>query len=83
LPARPTAAERAAREAHYITGTAHPDPGWNGKQGQLKNKTFTLVGYGYVLGDASSVNSLSCNASGSYQRVGTPYSRAFLDRFLT
>jgi len=24
-------AERAAREAHYITGTAHPDPGWDGK----------------------------------------------------
>src|ERR687888_666286 len=24
-------AERAAREAHYITGTAHPDPGWTGK----------------------------------------------------
>ena len=77
-------AERAAREAHYITGTAHPDPGWDGKlslakqhdqgvvvlsapaatkwpaitpaplppvgfldrnQGQLKNETFTLVGY--------------------------------------
>src|SRR3954454_8402343 len=26
-----TAAERAARAAHYITGTAHPDPGWTGK----------------------------------------------------
>ena len=173
-------AERAAREAHYITGTAHPDPGWDGKlslakqhdqgvvvlsapattkwpaitpaplppvgfldrnQGQLKNETFTLVGYGvdigdkkaqvvvqerrsttsylknvqsevvvfqindndskagggscfgdsggavfldgYVLGDASYVNSLTCNATGSYQRVDTPYSRAFLDRFLT
>jgi hypothetical protein len=24
-------AERAARAAHYITGTAHPDPGWTGK----------------------------------------------------
>ena len=24
-------AERAAREAHYITGTAHPDPGWDGQ----------------------------------------------------
>ena len=24
-------AERAAREANYITGTAHPDPGWTGK----------------------------------------------------
>jgi trypsin len=172
-------AERAAREAHYITGTAHPDPGWDGKlslakqhdqgvvvlsapattkwpaitpaplppvgfldrnQGQLKNETFTLVGYGvdigdkkaqivvqerrfttsylknvqdevvvfqindndskagggscfgdsggavfldgYVLGDASYVNSLTCNATGSYQRADTPYSRAFLDRFL-
>jgi hypothetical protein len=76
---------KAAREAHYITGTAHPDPGWTGKlsiskqhdqgvvvldapasskwpgitpaplapvgfldgnQGELKNETFTLVGYG-------------------------------------
>jgi Trypsin len=173
-------AERAAREAHYITGTAHPDPGWTGKlsiskqhdqgvvvlsapastkwpgitpaplppvgyldrnQGQLKNETFTLVGYGvdigdkksqivvqerrfttsylknvqdevvvfqindkdskagggscfgdsggavfldgFVLGDASYVNSLSCNATGSYQRDDTPYSRAFLNSFLT
>jgi hypothetical protein len=173
-------AERAAREAHYITGTAHPDPGWTGKlsiskqhdqgvvvlsapastkwpgitpaplppvgfldrnQGELKNETFTLVGYGvdigdkksqivvqerrfttsylknvqnevvvfqindndskagggscfgdsggavfldgFVLGDASYVNSLSCNATGSYQRDDTPYSRAFLDSFLT
>jgi hypothetical protein len=171
--------ERAARAAHYITGTAHPDPGWTGKlslskqhdqgvvvldrpattkwpsiapaplppvgyldrnQGQLKNETFTLVGYGvdigpkkeqivvqerrsttsylknvqsevvvfqindkdskagggscfgdsggavflngYVLGDASYVNSLTCNATGSYQRVDTAYSRAFLDSFL-
>ena len=174
-----SAAERAAREAHYITGTAHPDPGWDGKlsiskqhdqgvvvlsapastkwpgitpaplppigyldrnQGQLKNETFTLVGYGvdigdkkaqivvrerrfttaylknvqdevvvfqindndskagggscfgdsggavfldgYVLGHASYVNSLTCNATGSYQRVDTPYSRAFLNQFL-
>jgi hypothetical protein len=173
-------AERAAREAHYITGTAHADPGWTGKlsiskqhdqgvvvlsapastkwpgitpaplppvgfldrnQGELKNETFTLVGYGvdigdkksqivvqerrfttsflknvqdevvvfqindndskagggscfgdsggavfldgFVLGDASYVNSLSCNATGSYQRDDTPYSRAFLDSFLT
>ena len=172
-------AEKAAREARYITGTAHPDPGWDGKlslskqhdqcvvvlsapattkwpsitpaplppvgyldrnQGQLKNETFTLVGYGvdigdkksvivvqerrsttsylknvqsevvvfqindndskagggscfgdsggavfhdgYVLGDASYVNSLTCNATGSYQRVDTPYSRAFLDTWL-
>jgi hypothetical protein len=172
--------EKAAREAHYITGTAHPDPGWTGKlsiskqhdqgvvvlsapaatkwpaitpaplppvgfldrnQGQLKNETFTLVGYGvdigdkktrivvqerrsttsflknvqdevvvfqindndskagggscfgdsggpvfldgFVLGDASYVNSLTCNATGSYQRDDTAYSRAFLDSFLT
>src|SRR5262245_59606250 len=26
-----TPAERAARAAHYITGTAHPDPAWDGK----------------------------------------------------
>src|SRR5512133_2309181 len=76
--------EKAAREAHYITGTAHPASGWTGKlslskqhdqgvvvldapasskwpritpaplaplgfldgnQGELKNETFTLVGY--------------------------------------
>jgi hypothetical protein len=170
-----SAAEKAARAAHYITGTAHPDPGWDGKlsfsqqhdqgvvvldapaaskwpsvqpaplpplglmdanQGALKNETFTLVGYGvdigdkkaqivnqerrsttsflksvqrevitfqinpndskagggscfgdsgggafwkqYVLGDASYVNSLTCNATGSYQRDDTTYSRAFL-----
>jgi Trypsin len=173
-----SSAERAARAAHYITGTAHPDPGWDGKlsiskqhdqgvvvldapattkwpitpaplppvgyldrnQGQLKNETFTLVGYGvdigdkkaqivvqerrfttsylknvqsevvvfqindndakagggscfgdsggavflngYVLGDASYVNSLTCNATGGYQRDDTPYSRAFLNQFL-
>ena len=174
-----TPAEKAAREAHYIKGTAHPDPGWTGKltlakqhdqgvvvldqpantkwsgitpaplppvgyldsnQGALKNQTFTLVGYGvdigdkkaqivlqarhsttsylknvqsevvvfqindkdskagggscfgdsggavflngFVLGDASYVNSLSCNATGSYQRDDTEYSRHFLDGFL-
>jgi hypothetical protein len=174
-----TPGERAARAARYITGTAHPDPGWTGKlslskqhdqgvvvldapasskwpgitpaplppvgyldgnQGALKNKTFTLSGYGvdigdkkatvvvgerrmttsflknvqsevvvfqindrdskagggscfgdsggpvfvdgFVLGDASYVNSLTCNATGSYQRTDTAYSRAFLNRFL-
>lgn len=179
LAANITPTESAARAAHYLTGTAHPDPGWTGKlsvskqhdqgvvvldapattkwpaispapllpvgtldanQGALKNETFTLVGYGveigekkaqvviterrsttsflknvqsevvvfqindrdskagggscfgdsggaaflgpYVIGDASYVNSLTCNASGSYQRVDTAYSRAFLDGFL-
>lgn len=179
LAANISAAERAARAAHYITGTAHPDPGWTGKlsiskqhdqgvvvldapastkwptiapapllpvgtldanQGALKDETFTLVGYGveigdkktqvvvterrsttsflknvqsevvvfqindrdskagggscfgdsgggaflgpYVIGDASYVNSLTCNATGSYQRVDTAYSRAFLNQFL-
>lgn len=175
-----TPEEKALREAHYITGTAHPDPGWTGKlsfskqhdqgvvvldapattkwptivpaplppvgyldgfnQGELKNETFTLVGYGvdigddksrivlqarysttsylknvqseviafqindkdskagggscfgdsggavflgeYVLGDASYVNSLTCNATGTYQRADTAYSRAFLDSWL-
>jgi hypothetical protein len=174
-----TPSEKAAREAHYITGTAHADPGWTGKlsiakqhdqgvvvldapatskwpgivpaqlppigfldanQGKLKNETFTLVGYGvtigadkarivipfrsmttsylknvqsevvvfqinthdskagggscfgdsgggvfwgpYVLGDASYVNSLTCNATGSYQRDDTAYSRDFLDQFI-
>ena len=37
---------------------------------------------GYVLGDASYVNSFSCNATGSYQRTDTAYSRSFLNRFL-
>jgi hypothetical protein len=37
---------------------------------------------GYVLGDASYVNSFSCNATGSYQRTDTAYSRNFLNRFL-
>jgi hypothetical protein len=174
-----TPAESAARAANYITGTAHSDPGWDGKlsvsqqhdqgvvvldapaaskwpgitpapllpvgtldsnQGALKNETFTLVGYGveigekksqivvterrsttsflknvqdevvvfqindqdskagggscfgdsggpaffgqYVVGDASYVNSLQCNATGGYQRVDTPYSRAFLEQFI-
>jgi Trypsin len=172
-------AEKAARAANYITGTAHPDPGWTGKlsvskqhdqgvvvldapaatkwpgitpapllpvgtldanQGALKNETFTLVGYGieigdkkaqvvvqerrfttsflktvqdevvvfqindrdskagggscfgdsggptflgqFVVGDASFVNSLTCNANGGYQRVDTAYSRAFLGQFI-
>lgn len=174
-----TPAESAARAANYITGTAHPDPGWTGglsiskqhdqgvvvldapaaskwpgitpapllpvgtldtNQGTLKNQTFTLVGYGvdigakkaqvvvrerrfttsvlknvqdqvvtfqindrdskagggscfgdsgggaflgqYLVGDASFVNSLSCNATGGYQRVDTAYTRAFLEQFL-
>lgn len=179
LAAGITPEEKAKREAHYITGTAHPDPAWDGKlnfakqhdqgvvvldapasskwpdiqpaplppvgfldknQGKLKKKTFTLVGYGvdigdkkaqvvvterrmttsflqnvgsevvtfqindrdskagggscfgdsgggaflgkYVLGDASYVNSLTCNAQGSYQRVDTSHSRNFLNQFL-
>jgi hypothetical protein len=179
LAAGITPAESAARAANYITGTAHPDPGWDGKlsiakqhdqgvvvldapattkwpgitpapllpvgtldanQGQLKDQTFTLVGYGveigdkkaqvvvterrfttsllknvqdevatfqindrdanagggscfgdsggpvflgqYVAGDASFVNSLTCNATGGYQRVDTAYSRAFLEQFI-
>ena len=36
----------------------------------------------YVVGDASYVNSLTCNATGTYQRVDTTYSRRFLDQFL-
>lgn len=36
----------------------------------------------YVLGDASYVNSLTCNATGSYQRDDTTYSRNFLNQFL-
>ena len=36
----------------------------------------------YVVGDASYVNSLTCNATGAYQRVDTAYSRAFLERFI-
>ena len=174
-----TPEESAARAANYITGTAHPDPGWDGKlsiskqhdqgvvvldapaatkwpgitpapllpvgtldgnQGALKNQTFTLVGYGvdigakksqivvperrsttsflktvqsevvtfqindrdskagggscfgdsggpvflgqFVAGDSSYVNSFTCNATGGYQRVDTPYARAFLEQFI-
>jgi hypothetical protein len=90
LAAGITPEERAARAANYITGTAHPDPAWDGQlqfskqhdqgvvvldapastkwpgivpaklppvgfldgnQGQLKNETFTLVGYGVDIGD--------------------------------
>jgi hypothetical protein len=36
-----------------------------------------------VLGDASYMNSFTCNATGTYQRVDTKYARAFLDRWLT
>jgi hypothetical protein len=168
-----------AAASHYITGTAHPDPGWTGKlsyskqhdqgvvvldqpastkwaitpaplppvgyldqnPGALKKKTFTLSGYGvdigpkkaqtavpyrsmttstlknvqsevvafqingnnsqdgggscfgdsggpafvdgYALGDASYVNSLTCNGTGTYQRADTTYSRNFLMPFLT
>jgi hypothetical protein len=36
----------------------------------------------YVLGDASYVNSLACNATGSYQRADTTYSRAFIDSWI-
>jgi hypothetical protein len=36
----------------------------------------------YVLGDASYVNSLTFNATGSYQRDDTTYSGNFLNRFL-
>jgi V8-like Glu-specific endopeptidase len=175
-----SAKEKAARAARYITGQAHPDPGWDGKlsfsqqhdqgvvvldqpatrkwpdikpapraplgfldtnQGALKNETFTLVGYGvdigpkkeqivnqerrsttsylksvqsevvtfqinandskagggscfgdsgggvfwnqYVLGDASYVNSLTCNATGSYQRDDTAYSQAFVNYWIS
>ena len=35
----------------------------------------------FVLGDASYVNSLSCNATGSYQRVDTQHAREFLGQF--
>ena len=179
LAAGITPEERAARAANYITGTAHPDPAWDGRlsiskqhdqgvvvldapaatkwpgiepapllpvgtldanQGALKNRTFTLVGYGveigpkkaqvvvterrsttsllktvqtevvtfqindrdskagggscfgdsggaaflgpYLVGDSSFVNSLTCNATGGYQRVDTARSRAFLNQFL-
>ena len=179
LAAGITPEEKATREAHYIKGTAHPDPAWDGQlqfskqhdmgvvvldarastkwpgitpaplppigyldenQGALKNETFTLVGYGvdigekkaqivnqqrmmttaplksvqsevvtfqnsasdskagggscfgdsggpfflgeFAGGDASYVNSLTCNATGSYQRVDTAYSRRFLDSWI-
>jgi Trypsin len=37
---------------------------------------------GYVIGDASYVNSLTCNAVGTYQRVDTRYARNFLERWI-
>jgi Trypsin len=37
----------------------------------------------YVLGDASYVNSLTCNATGTYQRADTAYSRAFIDSWIS
>ncbi len=37
----------------------------------------------YVLGDASYVNSLTCNATGSYQRSDTAYSRAFVNFWIS
>ena len=36
----------------------------------------------YAGGDASYVNSLTCNATGSYQRVDTTYSRNFLNTWI-
>ena len=39
-------------------------------------------GLEYVLGDASYVNSLKCNATGSYQRVDTRYSQDFVKSFI-
>jgi hypothetical protein len=40
-----------------------------------------LSGY-VVAGDSSFVNSLQCNATAGYQRVDTPYARAFLEQFI-
>ena len=37
---------------------------------------------GYLLGDASYVNSFTCNAVGTYQRVDTRYARDFLERWI-
>ncbi|HWO52287.1 MAG TPA: trypsin-like serine protease, partial [Ornithinibacter sp.] len=36
----------------------------------------------FVVGDSSFVNSFSCNATAGYQRVDTPYARAFLEQFV-
>ena len=131
----------AATKWPAITPAPLPPVGFlDRNQGQLKNETFTLVGYGvdigdkkaqivvrerrsttsflknvqsevvvfqindndskagggscfgdsggaaflgnYVLGDASYVNSLTCNGTGSYQRVDTHYSRAFLNSWI-
>jgi hypothetical protein len=35
-----------------------------------------------LLGDASYVNSLTCNATGSYQRADTAYSQAFVNSWI-
>jgi hypothetical protein len=36
-------AEKASREAHYIKGTAHPDPGWTGKLSFSKQHDMGVV----------------------------------------
>jgi hypothetical protein len=36
----------------------------------------------WLLGDASYVNSLTCNATGPYQRADTPYSQAFVNYWI-
>jgi hypothetical protein len=34
-----TPEEKASREEHYITGTAHPDPGWTGSSASQSSTT--------------------------------------------
>ena len=55
--------------------------GEHGHEAQSESGGPAFLGQ-YVVGDSSFVNSLSCNATAGYQRVDTPYARAFLEQFL-
>jgi hypothetical protein len=81
-----SAAERAARAARYITGTAHPDPGWDGSS--VSPSSMTRAWSSSTLrrrpgGQASPSPAAPVGyLDRSYQRDDTPYSRAFLNQFL-
>jgi len=45
-----TAEEKANRVAHYITGTAHPDPGWTGKLPEGVTEYKSPTGTVWIIG---------------------------------
>jgi V8-like Glu-specific endopeptidase len=81
-----SAAERAARAAHYITGTAHPDPGRDGKLSPAKQHDQGVVVPTLRRRPGGQASPSPAGPVGyldrSYQRDDTPYSRAFLNQFL-